>query len=187
VLTACASPLSPCPDAAQQQTLGLPFPMRRLGFVPVAARLSSHGGAAEFPRRRGRVPAGSGVEFRRRSGSRPGVFPFRDLGRRSRERGSPRRPAIPVTKLQRIRSGALAGGCAASRGGGARSDSCAIPRSRAVESRDSSPNCLQPRLFLLEEFVIIGLQSYGFRYNMTLNICLAKMTSESLMLCYYNI
>ena len=75
------------------------FPMRRLAF-------RSRGGAIEFPQRRGQVPAvaqrvpagGGGVEFRRRSGSRPGAFPFRDLGRRSRERGSPRRPAIPVTK-----------------------------------------------------------------------------------------
>ena len=67
-------------------------------FVPAAARLSSHGGAVKFAWWRGRVPAGGGVEFRRRSGSRPCAFPFRDLGRRSRERGSPRRPAIPVTK-----------------------------------------------------------------------------------------
>ena len=35
--------------------------------------------------------------------------------------------------VQRVRFGALADGCDASRGGGARSDSCVIPRSRALE------------------------------------------------------
>ena len=35
--------------------------------------------------------------------------------------------------------------------------------------------------------MIIRLQSCGFRYNRTLNICFAKTTHESLTLCYYNI
>jgi hypothetical protein len=70
--------------------------------VPGAGWTSSHGGAFEFPWRRGRVlraaQAGGGVEFRRRSSSRPGTFPFSNLGRRSRERGSLRRPVTLVTK-----------------------------------------------------------------------------------------
>jgi hypothetical protein len=69
---------------------------------------SSHGCSVEILQRLGRAPgatrATSGNMFRRRSVLDPHAFPTRVPERRSAERGSPRRPAFPGTRLRTART-----------------------------------------------------------------------------------
>ena len=106
MLTACASPPSPCPDAAQQQTaarllaLGRPFPQRR-GRVPTAARSSSRG-------RRGRVPPAFRQPSRRVPVPRFGTtFPGTRIAASTRDPGDSIAYALGVLQ-QTVGVGALA-------------------------------------------------------------------------------